>query len=64
MNASSDSSKSFVSSPSIWIYPDDGVSRHPIKFIIVDFPEPDGPMIAVNEPRGIFNVTPSRALTT
>jgi hypothetical protein len=29
----------------------------------VDFPEPDGPMIAVNSPRRMPTVTPSRART-
>ena len=31
--------------------------------IRVDFPDPDGPMIAVKRPRGIPTVTPSSATT-
>src|SRR2546430_13727524 len=33
--------------------PFDGVSRHPIKFINVDLPDPDGPMMATYSPRSI-----------
>ncbi len=30
-----------------------GVSRQPIRFISVDLPDPDGPMIATYSPRSI-----------
>jgi hypothetical protein len=33
-------------------------------FMIVDLPEPDGPMIATYCPRGIATLTPSSARTT
>ena len=34
-----------------------------MRFISVDLPEPDGPMIATYSPRSIVNVTPRRART-
>jgi hypothetical protein len=40
-----------------------GVSRQPITFIIVDLPEPDGPMIATYSPRSMTTETPRRACT-
>src|SRR5450432_2966969 len=43
--------------------PCDGVSRQPIKFISVDLPEPDGPVIAMYSPRFTSNETPCRAWT-
>src|SRR5688572_22433606 len=43
--------------------PCDGVSRHPIRFIRVDLPEPDGPVIARYSPRRTSNVTPCSACT-
>jgi hypothetical protein len=42
--------------------PEVGLSRHPIMFINVDLPEPDGPMMAIKSPVLIFKSTPSRAL--
>ena len=35
-----------------------GVSRQPIRFISVDLPEPDGPMIATYSPRSMEIDTP------
>ena len=40
-----------------------GVSRQPMRFISVDFPEPDGPMIATNSPRSMSTDTPLSAWT-
>ena len=34
-----------------------------MRFISVDFPEPDGPMIATYSPRSMVKVTPRRART-
>jgi hypothetical protein len=48
------SSSSFISDTSRELrkyLPLDGVSRHPIRFIIVDFPDPDGPIMATYSPR-------------
>ncbi len=39
----------------------DGVSRQPMRFIRVDLPEPDGPMIATYSPRSMAMDTPFRA---
>jgi hypothetical protein len=38
-----------------------GESRHPSMFIIVDLPEPDGPITATNSPRSMENETLSSA---
>src|ERR1051325_9858523 len=38
-----------------------GVSRQPIRFISVDLPEPDGPMMATYSPRSMSIDTPRRA---
>ena len=38
-----------------------GVSRQPMRFISVDLPEPDGPMIATYSPRSIWIETPRSA---
>src|SRR6185295_14965196 len=38
-----------------------GVSRHPIRFISVDLPDPDGPMMATYSPRSMAIDTPRRA---
>src|SRR6185295_10763952 len=43
--------------------PCEGVSRHPIRFISVDLPEPDGPVIARYSPRFTSNDTPCSACT-
>src|SRR6185503_20948097 len=40
-----------------------GVSRQPIRFINVDLPDPDGPMIAMYSPFGMSNDTPCSACT-
>ena len=45
---SSDMSRILV--PLMKISPDVGVSRHPMRLKRVDFPEPEGPMIAMNSP--------------
>src|SRR6185369_15574673 len=63
MRASSSSSISETFLPLGQYWPCDGVSRQPIRFINVDFPEPDGPMIAMYSPRGISNDTPCSACT-
>src|SRR5262249_22241626 len=41
-----------------------GWSRQPMVFIIVDLPEPDGPMMATNSPRAMSSDTPRRACTS
>ncbi len=38
-----------------------GVSRQPIRFIKVDLPEPDGPMMATYSPRSMEIDTPRKA---
>ncbi len=43
--------------------PSEGESRQPIKFMKVDLPEPDGPMIATNSLRRMVTSTPRRAWT-
>src|SRR5919205_306611 len=63
MRASSSSSISETFLPLSQYSPWLGVSRQPIRFINVDLPEPDGPMIAMYSPRGISNDTPCRACT-
>ena len=37
-----------------------GRSRQPMMFIVVDFPEPDAPMIATNSPSRIVSETPRK----
>lgn len=44
--------------------PEVGVSRQPIRFMSVDFPEPDGPMIATYSLRSTTRFTPRSARTT
>ena len=46
-----------------WICPEVTVSRPARQCISVDLPEPEGPMIAVNWPRGMSTSTWSRATT-
>ena len=41
--------------------PEVGVSRQPIRFISVDLPEPDGPMMATYSPRSISSDTSRKA---
>src|SRR6266571_7558474 len=63
MRASSSSSSSLTS----WLFsqylPCDGVSRQPIRFISVDLPEPDGPMMATYSLRWMRRLTPRNACT-
>ena len=40
-----------------------GVSREPTMFMAVDFPDPEGPMMAMNSPSLMSMEIPSRALT-
>src|SRR5690242_20309840 len=63
MRASSSSSISETFLPLSQYWPCVGVSRQPIRFINVDLPEPDGPMMAMYSPRGISNETPCSACT-
>jgi hypothetical protein len=44
-------------------WPDVGVSRQPITFISVDFPDPDGPIMATYSFFAIVSVTPRSACT-
>ena len=44
-------------------WPEVGRSSPAMQCIRVDFPEPDGPMTAVNQPRSKVTLTPSRAWT-
>ena len=46
-----------------WYVPLVGLSKHPMIFIKVDLPEPDGPIIATNSPLSISSETPLRAST-
>ena len=41
--------------------PELGVSRRPMMFMRVDFPDPDGHMIATNSPSRMVKDTPLRA---
>jgi len=43
--------------------PELGVSRHPTRFINVDFPEPDGPTTATNSPTSTVRSIPFNAST-
>src|SRR2546421_11022620 len=61
MYASSSSSSSLTSLPASQYFPELGESRHPIKFISVDLPDPDGPMMATYSPRSMEIVTPRSA---
>src|ERR1700722_8421417 len=63
MYASSSSSRSLTNRPASQYLPELGESRQPIKFISVDLPEPDGPMIATYSPLRISRSTPFRART-
>ena len=64
MRASSSSDKSLTFWPFNQYSPVVGVSRQPIRFIKVDLPDPDGPMIATNSLRRIWKSTPRSACTT
>ena len=59
----SPSSSSPSSTPSITTLPPVGRSSPARQCMRVDFPEPEGPMIAVKAPFGKLWVTPSRAST-
>src|SRR5580698_1152719 len=63
MYASSSSSKSLTSRPASQYFPALGESRHPMRFISVDFPEPEGPMMATYSPLRICRSMPLRACT-
>ncbi len=52
-----------TSTPSTVTVPEVGVSSAAMQCMRVDFPEPDGPMIAANSPRAKSRSTPARALT-
>ena len=39
-----------------------GVSRQPMRFISVDLPEPDGPMMATYSPRSIVDRHPAQGV--
>ena len=57
------SSRPASSCPSITTDPEVGLSSPASRCISVDFPEPDGPMMAVNWPAGKDSVTPASACT-
>jgi hypothetical protein len=61
--ASSDSPSVAISVPSTVTVPSVGTSNAPIMFINVDFPDPDGPMIATNSPSAIAIDDPRSART-
>src|SRR5207302_4269845 len=63
MYASSSSSSSLTSLPASQYFPELGESRQPIKFISVDLPDPDGPMMATYSPLRISTSTPRNACT-
>src|SRR5580700_1923802 len=63
MYASSSSSKSLTRRPASQYFPALGESRHPMRFISVDFPEPEGPMMATYSPLRICRSIPLRACT-
>ena len=50
--------------PSMRNWPSLGTSRQPMMFIIVDLPDPDGPMMATYSPEVMDRLTPRRACTT
>jgi hypothetical protein len=61
--ASASSFMSDTSEPLSQYSPEVGVSRQPTRFISVDLPEPDGPMIATYSFRAIAMSTPRSART-
>src|SRR5512142_3094254 len=61
---SSEPVRSATFSPSSQISPDDGRSRQPIRLTSVDFPEPEGPIMASHSPDATDNDTLSSALIT
>jgi len=44
--------------------PEDGVSRPPSRFISVDLPEPEAPVMPTSRPRAMDSVTPRSATTS
>src|SRR5256886_17627659 len=63
MYASSSSPSSPTSLPASQYFPELGESRQPIKFISVDLPDPDGPMMATYSPCRTSTSTPRSACT-
>src|SRR6202007_1211598 len=61
--ASSSSSRSLTCRPASQYFPEVGESRQPIRFISVDLPEPEGPMMATYSPLRISTSTPCKACT-
>jgi len=53
-----------TASPSSIYSPDVGLSKQPSVFIMVDLPEPDGPIMETISPRSIVNETPRKACTS
>ena len=62
--ASSSSDIVLTSSPARRKVPDVGTSRQPRMCMRVDFPDPEGPMIATYSPVSISKDTPRRASTS
>ena len=52
-----------MSWPPTYTWPEVGRSRPAMQCMSVDFPDPDGPMTAVNRPRSKVTVMPARACT-
>ena len=52
-----------MSTPSISIVPEVGLSNAPIRFSIVDLPLPDGPRMETKSPVSTFRFTPLSAST-
>src|ERR1700741_3353776 len=63
MYASSWSLSSLPSLPASQYLPEVGESRQPIRFIRVDLPDPEGPMMATYSPLRISTSTPCKACT-
>src|SRR6266481_1527143 len=61
MYASSSSSRSLTNRPASQYFPELGESRQPIRFISVDLPDPEGPMMATYSPLRISTSTPLSA---
>ena len=53
-----------VSRPLIMTFPSDGTSIHPIMLRMVDFPEPEGPIIETKSPLSMSKETPFMAETS
>jgi hypothetical protein len=53
-----------VSTPSMTMRPDVGLSNVPMRLSRVDVPDPEGPTMATNSPREMERETPSSARTT